>query len=131
MKKTMAALTLWLIESRKGKEITSTNDTQWTTNLKLQGPTVQLKPDTSSDVNILSMSYYKKMTGKPERKATKIRLTSYTGNREPITGKVDITVERKGLLHELCFIITPRNVQPILGKNTSDKVNLIKQVNII
>ena len=49
----------------------------------------------------------------------------YTGNRVPITGKVDITVERKGLLHELNFTITPRHVQLILGKDSCNKLKLI------
>ena len=48
-----------------------------------------------------------------------------------MTGKAGITLERKGLLHKLCFIITSRNVQPLLGKDSCDKFNLINQVNII
>ena len=35
------------------------------------------------------------------------------------------------MLHELCFIITPRKVQPILGKDVCEKLNMIKRVNII
>ena len=46
-------------------------------------------------------------------------------------GKADITVERKGLLYELCLIRTPRNVQSILGKDSCNKLNLIKRLNII
>lgn len=43
-----------------------------------------------------------------------------------ISRKVDITVERKGMLYKLCFILNP-----ILGKNSSDKLNLVRCVNII
>lgn len=65
---------------------------------------------------------------KTKIKPTKIRLTSYTGNKVPITGKVNITVERKVKSHKLRFIVTLGNVRAILGK---DMLNLIKQVNII
>ena len=59
---------------------------------------------------------------KPEIKPTKI-LTSYTGDIIQITGKIFITINRKSKLRELCFIITPRKVKPILGKDTCKKLN--------
>ena len=48
------------IDRMKERQATTSNDTQWTTNLKLQCLTVPLKLDMGSDVNILPMSYYKK-----------------------------------------------------------------------
>ena len=66
------------------------------------------------------------MKRKLEIKLTKIQLASYPGNKVPITGKVDITIKRKDLLPELCFIITSRNVQPILGKDWCNRLNQIK-----
>ena len=44
------------------------NDSQWIVNLTLEGLTVLLKLDTNSDVNILWISYYKKVKRKPEIK---------------------------------------------------------------
>ena len=41
-------------------------------NMSLEGLTVPLKLDTSSDVNILLISYYKKLERKLEIKPTKI-----------------------------------------------------------
>ena len=40
-------------------------------------------------------------------------------------------MKRKGTLHELYFVITPRKVQPILGKDACEKLNIIKRVNLI
>ena len=88
-------------------------DSQWMINLPLEELKVPLKLDTGSDVSIRPISYNKKLKRKPEIKPTKIRLTSYTGDTIPITGKIYITINRKGMLHKLCFIITPRKVQPI------------------
>ena len=96
--------------------------------LSLEGLTVPLKLDTCRDVN---NTYNKMLKRKPEIKPTKIRLFSYTCDIIPITGKIDITINKKGTLHKLCFIITPRNVQPILRKDASEKLNIIKRVNLI
>ena len=78
--------------------------------------------DTGSDVNVKSISYYKELIRKPETKSIKIRLISYTGDIIPITGNVYIIINRKGTLHELCFIITWRKFHLILGKDASEKL---------
>ena len=104
------------------------NDSQWIINLSLEGLTVSLKLDTGSDGNILSISYYKKLKRKPEIKPTKIR---YTGDIIPITEKIYITIQRKGMLHKLCFIITPRKFPFIIGKDACEKLNIIKRINFI
>ena len=54
-------------------------------NLSLEGLTVPLKLDTGSDVNILPISYYKKLKRKPEIKPIKLQLISYTGDIIQIT----------------------------------------------
>ena len=96
-------------------------DSQWIVNMTLEGLTIPLKLDIGNDMNILLISYYKKLKRKPEIKPTKIRLTSYTGSIIPITRKIFITINRKGMLHELCLTITPRKVQSMRGKNTCEK----------
>ena len=101
---------------------TISNDLPWTVNLSLEGLTVLLKFDTSSDVNICR--YYKKLKRKLEIKPTKIRTISYTGDVIPITGKIYITINRNDTLYKLCFIITPRKVKPILGKDAYEKLNI-------
>ena len=57
-------------------------------NLILEGLTVSLKIDTNNYVNILPMSHYKKMKRKVQKKPTKTRLTSYTGDRIPIMVRI-------------------------------------------
>ena len=74
----------------------------------LERLTVTLKFDNGSNENIQPISYYKKLKSKLEIKLIKIRLTSQTGDIIPITGKVYITINRKGMLYKLCFIITAR-----------------------
>ena len=49
-------------------------DSQWMVNLSLKELRVPLKLDTGNDVNIMPISYYKKLQRKPEIKSTKIRL---------------------------------------------------------
>ena len=71
------------------------NDSQWMVNLSLEGLTVLLKLDTSNNVNILPISYNKKLKRKPKIKLIKIQLTFYTGNIIPITGKIYITINKK------------------------------------
>lgn len=130
--KTMKMMTtITLLSTVEEACATNSNNTWWMVNLTLEELAVSLKIDTGSDVNILLVSDYKTMKRKPELKPTKIRLTLYTCDRVPIMGKADITVKRKGSLHKLYFIIKPRNIQPILGKDTCDKLNLISHVNAI
>ena len=50
------------------------NDSQRMVNLSLEGLTVPLKLDTSSNENIKPISNYKKLKRKPEIKPSKIRL---------------------------------------------------------
>ena len=107
------------------------NYSQWIVNLSLDGLTVPLKLDTGSDVNSLTISYYKMLKRKLEIKPTKIWLTSYTGDIIPITGKIYITINRKGTLHEPCFIITLRKVQLTLWKDACEKLKIIKRVYLI
>ena len=104
------------------------NDSQCVVNLSLERLTVPLKLNTGSDVNILPNF---KLKREPEIKPTKIKMTSYTGDIIPITRKIYTAINRKGKLHELCFIVTPRKVQTKLGKDTCKKLNVIKRVNFI
>ena len=39
--------------------------------------------------------------------------------------------KKRFFLHERCFMMIPRNVQPIQGKDSYDKLNQIKRANII
>ena len=74
------------------------NDSQRMIDLSFEGLTVPLKLDTGSDVNILPISYYKKLKRKLEIKPIKMRLTSYNGDIIPTTGKIYITINRKSTL---------------------------------
>ena len=132
MKKITPTLTLWSTEWKKDKRVLFLKTYNGQPNLKLQGLTVPLKLDASSDKNILLMSYYKKKNEKKTGDKTDKNTANIIHGKQRINyGKNGIFVERKNLLHEFCFIITSRNVQPILGKDSCDELNLIKRVNII
>ena len=107
--------------------MTNSNDSWWTVKLTLKGLTVPLKFDNGSDVNILPMSHYKNMK-KPKINPTKIRTLAI---KYLLRVRQTFTSKEKGSLHELCLIITLRNVKPILARDPCDKLNLIRRVNTV
>lgn len=89
---------------------------------------VHLKLDSGSDVNILPKSEFNKLHVKSKLKPTTVKLTAYAGGEIPVIGQCVLTVEHKGLFRRALFIISPANVQPLLGRRMSDNIGLIKRL---
>ena len=96
--------------------------------VKTNGKNIKYKLDTGSEVNVLSQNDFNKLIDKPKLHKTKLKLTSYSGDNIPTQGSCMLHLSHKGKCHKLHFIIAKKDVIPILGERSLDKLGLIKRV---
>lgn len=96
--------------------------------IKTNGKYMNYKLDTGSEVNVLSMKDFKTLKKRPKIHKSKIRLTSYSGDKIPVHGSCMMNIDYKGKKTNFHFLIAENNVIPILGEKAPDKLGLIKGV---
>ena len=109
-------------------EDTHTNGSAWMVPLQINGANITVKLDTGANVNILSEKEYKKLKHQPKLSRTNVKLTAYNGGDVPVKGQCNLKVMHKGTEYSAQFIITPAEVQSILGVEECEKLNLVRRV---
>ena len=61
-------------------------------------------------------------------KTTAVKLSAYNDTSIPVAGKSIIPLMHKGTKHYVLFIIVSSETTPIIGLNTSERLNLIQRV---
>ena len=103
---------------------------QWEINLSTNGTNVTYKIDTGSQAIVLPLSTYKSLK-QPKLHKSKARLTAYNGSPIAEAGKCTAFIRHKGQSTPILFIVTDTSTTPILGLESSSRLNLIKRINSI
>jgi predicted aspartyl protease len=99
--------------------VTPANCIGWHETFNIQGQSITFKLDTGSEADIIPLQFFKKINA--TRTPPKCRLVSYSGHR--ITPVGETVLDINGLDANFQII---DNAQPILGRDTCDKLNLVK-----
>ena len=101
---------------------------EWSVTLEMNGAEVVFKIDTGAQCNIIPKHLLHKLSPKPKIKPATIQLSAYNGTSIPVTGKCIGKLKLKDRTVNVLFIVVDSDSVPILGLNTSVKLNLIKQI---
>ena len=108
------------------------NQKAWTTSIDTSGLDVEYKLDTGAQANVIPQSLYKRLPRKPRLRQTKEKLPAYDGSEIPVAGKCIIRMKPKGTKdYPVQFFVVPIKSSPILGLETCQRLNLIKQISQI
>jgi len=94
------------------------------TTLPVEGIPIKFKVDTGSQVNILPVSAYRKLTTQSPLKKCNTKLTSYSGGNLKVVGCSYLNCRQK----ELLFYVVDTTQDPILGLSASQELDIIKIV---
>ena len=82
--------------------------------------------DSGAEANVLPDGVYKTLYKRPKLKPTSVTLTNYDGTAIPVLGKCVVNVTFRNTVTPLLFIVADTESQPIIGADTSEKLQLIK-----
>ena len=104
------------------------NDTEsdWSVTLEMNGSDVTFKVDTGAQCNVIPKHLLQKFSPKPKIKPATIKLSAYNGTSIPVSGKCIGKLKLKDRTVNVLFIVVDSDSVPILGLNTSVKLNVIK-----
>ncbi|XP_046597267.1 uncharacterized protein LOC124294709 [Neodiprion lecontei] len=108
---------------------TSNVKERWYAELVINNHSIEFKIDTGADVNILPMPIFKKINvAKKEIQITNTKLNCYSGETLNVVGKCNVMCHRKGQKHKIEFFVIDSNGTPLLGRKTSEEINLVKRI---
>ena len=90
--------------------------------------TINLKLDTGANVNIIGYQDFLQLKIRPRLHPSKVKLSAYAGSDVPVKGQCVLQITHKGRIYNVSFIVTPAQVQPILGVKDYERLNLVKRV---
>ncbi|KAL4721170.1 hypothetical protein ACJJTC_004946 [Scirpophaga incertulas] len=101
----------------------------WKETLILDGMPIEFKIDSGADVNILPLLYFEKLPQKYELMENKNKLTAFGGFIIDPVGVVTLDCKVKGKSYKrINFVVVKGDCIPILGRNTSVRLNLIQRI---
>ena len=109
----------------------SGNKNEWVKPFCINNAVVPFKLDTGAQVNILPRKNYKNMSPRPKLFQRRIVLKAYNGQIIPTAGTCRAKMEHHGRSTMVQFVVTPGEFQPILGVNTCEKLDLVRQIHVI
>ena len=115
------ALFVGAIENANKTELTTD---ECHTTLQVEGHSVKFKVDTGSQVNILLLNVYRKLSTKSSLTKPSTKLTSYSGETLKVEGHSRLTCQNK----PIDFYIVDTMQDPILGLSASRELGIIKIV---
>ena len=100
----------------------------WTVPMTINGIITNLKLDTGANVNIIGYQDFLQLKIRPQLHPFKVKLSAYAGSDVPVKGQCVLKITHKGRMYNVSFIVTPAQVQPILGVKDCERLNLVKRV---
>jgi hypothetical protein len=104
---------------------------EWTIDLNTNGTSVTYKIDTGAQVNVLPKQTYMTLFKPLKLHTSPVKLTAYNGSNIPVLGRCIAYVEHRGKQVPIHFIVADTTAKPILGLNTSNKLNIIKRIHAV
>lgn len=74
------------------------------------------------------MKQFRKLVQKPRLNKSKAKLSAYNGTNIPVKGSCILSVEHKNSRFSVLFLVADIDSLPIIGLQTSMKLNLIKRI---
>ena len=111
-------------------EVEKTADTSdpWIVPVEVNNNMIAFKVDTGSDVNVMSFNKFNTLKNKPKLKQSKTKLKAYNGGEVNVKGQCILSLKYKGdKTVKALFLISPDDVKPILGRDLSEKLNLVQK----
>ena len=103
-------------------------ENDWCIDLNTNGSVVNFKIDTGAQANVLPWNVYSKLSKIPKLNKSKVKLTAYNGTDIPVRGSCIAQIDYKRSSIPVLFIMADIDSSPVIGLNTSSKLNLIKRV---
>ncbi|CAB4026344.1 Hypothetical predicted protein, partial [Paramuricea clavata] len=100
----------------------------WSVTLGVNGTDVNFKIDTGAQCNVIPKRLLSNLSPRPKLKTANVQLSAYNGTTIPVAGKCIAQVKHRRQTIPILFMVVDSDSVPILGLNTCDKLNLIKQV---
>ncbi len=118
------------VDAVDGEKHEKTETDWWIVPIQVQNSVIPFKLDTGSNVNVLSMNDYKLLSDRSTKllPSKSMKVTAYTGTEIPIQGQARVTLKYKGQVFQSKVVVTPCDVQPILGLPDCERLNLVKRV---
>lgn len=105
------------------------NSDDWSTTLIINDINIRFKLDTGADVNVLPEKYLSRLgIGHERLLTTSTKLHEYSGAQVKVLGKCFLKVKYKDETYILEFKIAGVNSTPILGRQSCERLNLVKRI---
>lgn len=105
---------------------------RWSEVLYCENGAERFKLDTGADTNVISLEKFVSLGFNVKLlQPTKIKLESYTGDVIPIEGVCNLKWSYKNKSYDLFFAVAISKCQSVLGRQSCEKIGLIKRVNSI
>ena len=108
--------------------IDTINNNEWLIDITTNGSEISYKIDSGAQVNVLPKAIYNKLQQKSRLHPTDVKLSAYNGSGIPVLGRAILNLTHKNKNISVLFIIVDINATPVLGLQTSAKLNLIQRV---
>lgn len=100
----------------------------WTEKLKINGKDVSFKLDTGAECNVLAEKSYRSLETRAKLQVSSCKLLTYSGHQMSPVGKATLICKYKGKSHEVDFQIIDANAPAILGRETCEKLGMVKRI---
>ena len=104
-----------------------TQEKDWKIVVEISDKKLEMKLDTGSQVNVLPIKIYNKLSSSPLRKS-RCRLISYSGHKLNTIGKATLLVGTREKFTPVEFQVVDHKSQPVLGLQTCLDLQLIKRM---
>eukprot|EP00112_Aurelia_sp_Birch-Aquarium-sp1_P026264 Seg921.2 transcript_id=Seg921.2/GoldUCD/mRNA.D3Y31 product="hypothetical protein" protein_id=Seg921.2/GoldUCD/D3Y31 len=94
----------------------------------MNGNNTLFKIDTGAQCNVIPKNLLKKLSPCPKLKPATVKLSAYNGTEIPVAGRCIASIKHKSQTVNVLFVVVETDSVPIIGLNTSEKLNLIKQI---
>ena len=103
-------------------------ENDWCIDLNTNGSVVNFKIDTGAQANVLPWKVCSKLLKRPKLIKSKVKLTAYNGTDIHVRGSCIAHLDYKRSSIPVLFNVAEIDSSPVIGLNTSSKLNLIKRV---
>lgn len=104
------------------------NKSWWMEPLEINKTIIPFKIDTGANVNIIGKEEFNSLKERPALKESQVKLTAYAGSEVPVYRQFIADIRHKGETYKSLFIVSNVVVQPIIGIDMCEKLNLVKRV---
>ena len=114
----------------ESKTISAVNGikSDWSVSLEMNGAITNFTIDTGAQCNVIPKYLLNSLLPRPKLKPTTMKLSAYNGTEIPVAGRCITSIKLKNQKVKVLFIVVDADSVPIIGLNTSVKLDLIKRV---